>query len=114
MVSSKMMREVRLCYEALLAQSLEPHGYTGAVFDIVFQIITAETFVAGVASKILDREVVTSEEAAVVRSPLLFGTSMWLCDDGRMFDLQSFPEIQKIAKSIESLRSKCNDALRSA
>jgi hypothetical protein len=111
MVSPKMRRGVKRCYEALLAESLEIHRYSGTVFDVAFQIITAETFVAGVATKILDREVVSPEEAAVIKNPLVLEGSLWRCDDGQTFDLKPFPQVHRTAIRVESLRAKCYDAL---
>ncbi len=111
MVSAKVTAEIRHCYEALKEQRLDIHRYSGPLFDVVFEVVTADTFVAGVASKLIDRETVAPEERSVVTTPLLMEDRWWRCDDGQMFDLEPYPEIRRVATSIEGLRAKCNDAL---
>lgn len=111
MVSPKMIRDLKRCYEAVLAESLDPHKYSGSLFDVVFQIISAETLVAGVASKILDRETVTPKEIGAISRPLLLENNQLLCDDGQTFDIEPFPEIRRVATSIETLCAKCYEAL---
>jgi hypothetical protein len=110
MVPAKVVEELKQLYESE-ERVIDLHQYSGPLFDVVFEIITADTFVAGVASKIVDREVVTPEERAVVTTPLLLDNRMWRCDDGEKFDIQLYPEINRVAKSIESLRAKCQEAL---
>jgi hypothetical protein len=110
MVPAKVVEELKQLYESE-ERAIDLHQYSGPLFDVVFEIITADTFVAGVASKIVDREAVTPEESAVVTSPLLLESRMWRCDDGEIFDIQPYPEIHRVATSIESLRAKCQEAL---
>src|ERR1700730_11914324 len=111
MVSSKGTAEIRRCYEALKEKKLDIHRYSGFLFDVVFKITTADTFVAGVASKLVDRDTVAPEEKIVVSAPLLLEDRWWRCDDGQLFDLEPYAEIRKVARSIESLRAKCKDVL---
>jgi len=110
MVPAKVVEELKQLYESE-ERAIDLHQYSGPLFDVVFEIITADAFVSGVASKIVDREAVTLEEASVVNSPLLLDTRMWLCDDGRIFDIQPYPKIHRVAMHIESLRAKCHEAL---
>lgn len=113
MVSSKVIAEVKQCYEVLTQQSLDPHNYTYPLFQVVFEIITADTFVAGIASKILDGESVEPEERVIASSPLLLEEHWWQCDDGQLFDIQEHTEVCQVALSIERLRKKCNEVLSS-
>ena len=110
MVSPKVRNEIRERYEALAGQSLDIHKYSDRMFDVVFEIITADTYVAGVASKIIDGDTVTPDDWNFIGRPMLMEGRWWRCDDGQLFDIEQDPEIKLVASSIESLRHKCNDA----
>lgn len=86
----------------------------GPLFQVVFEVITADTFIAGIASKILDGDPIEPRERVVVSSPVLIEERWWQCDNGQMFDVQEHTEIRKIAMNIERLRKKCNEVLISA
>jgi hypothetical protein len=111
MVSPKITAEIKQSYENLAKQSLDPHNYTDFLFQVVFEIITADTFIAGIASKILDCEPVTLEERAIIRSQLMVERRWWRCDNGQLFDVQEYPEIYQAALNIERLREQCEKAL---
>ena len=111
MVPSKVIAEIKQSYEALARQSIDPHNYTGYLFQVVFEIITADTFIAGIASKILDGEPIEPEDRAVVSSPVLIEERWWQCDDGQMYDVQGHAEVRQVAMNIEKLRKKCYDIL---
>lgn len=51
MVSSQ--DALRLSYEKLRRTSVSVLAYTGAVHDVVFEMVTADTFIAGVADRIV-------------------------------------------------------------
>jgi hypothetical protein len=111
MVSSKVIAEVKHRYENLKERSIDPHGYSGVLFDIAFEIITADTYIAGIASKILDRESIEPEERALLSKPLLKDGHWWQRPTGEEFDIQECVEMIRVASSIEELREKCNQAL---
>ncbi len=106
-----MTAEIKRCYEALTDKRIDIHKYSGPLFDVVFEIITADTFVAGVASKLLDRDPVTREERNIISAQMLLEGRLWRLDNGQLFDLQAHAEIKEIAMTIETLRAKCNEAL---
>ena len=47
MVSPKLAAEIKRGFEALQNQKLEIHDYGPPLLDVVFEIYTADTFVAG-------------------------------------------------------------------
>lgn len=113
MVPPEIIREIKQCYDALAQHSLDPHSYTEPVFQVVFEIITADTFIAGIASKILDGDPVEPEDRVILSNPLLIGGHWWRCDNGQVFDVRKHEEVRRIAVNIERLRKKCNEALTS-
>lgn len=111
MVSPKLIKEIRDLYDTLAELSLDIHEYSGPLFDVVFDIITADGFVAGIASKILDRNTVTAEERAFIARSKLMDGGWWRCDDGQLFNIGPYTRVTGVADAIERLRSKCNEAL---
>lgn len=109
MVSAKVLEKVRRQYESD-DRVIDLDRYKGDLFDVVFEIVTADTFVAGVASKILDQEPPTEEEKSVVARPL-FSEGLWLRESGGSVDLRPHLEIYRVAHAIETLRTICNQAL---
>ena len=50
--------EIRQCFEMLKDHSVDPHNYSGLLFDVLFEIITADTCIAGISSRTVDGEVI--------------------------------------------------------
>ena len=111
MVSPKLAAEIKRGFEALQNQKLEIHDYGPPLLDVVFEIYTADTFVAGIASKLIDGDPVPQEERVVVASPLMIDGRWWRRDNGEQFDLEPHPEVRDAALEIEDLRIKCKAAL---
>ena len=114
MVSPEIMTEIKTLFEALAEHSVDIHEYSGRMFNVVFEIFTADSFVAGIASKILNRDSVSREERVFVDSPMLIEDRWWRCDDGQLFDLRPYPKVKVLADAVEKLRHKCNEALTSS
>jgi hypothetical protein len=114
MVSSKALRDLRNSYEtSSQGPMLEPSRYVGRWYDVVFEIITTDSYVAGIASKVLDGCSVAPEERALVSSSLLDGGHLWRLSNGQVTDLTEKPEILQLAVRIEKLRRTCNRVLLS-
>jgi hypothetical protein len=111
MDSSEDLAGIRRCFEELKHHSVDPHNYKGLLFDVVFEIITADTYIAGIASKILDGEVIEAEERFLLGRSLLADKHRWQRPTGEVFDLQDHAEIGEYAIKVESLREKCHQAL---
>lgn len=89
--------------------SIDPNDYDGPLGDVVFDIITADTYVAGIATKLLDGEHVEPAEAAFVSRPMLSG-SCWV-HQGQQFDLSREPAVYQAARAVEQTRDICNKIL---
>jgi hypothetical protein len=111
MVSSKALEELRMCYGAVQQQSINISEYSGTLFDILFDIITAETYIAGIASKILDGEDVEPVERKLASKPFLIDGHLWQLDNGQIYDVQNPVEVCQYAVHIERLREKCHEIL---
>ncbi|MBX7151970.1 hypothetical protein K1X84_10045 [bacterium] len=74
-----------------------------AVYEVVFDIITADTFISGVATKILDSSRISIAEKTILDRPLL-DNFYWLSPDGRKVDISKFPQIIEYVAQIEKVR----------
>ena len=113
MVSSKDVAEIRQCFEELKHHSVDPHSYSGFLFDVVFEIITADTYIAGIASKILDGDFIEVWERLLLGKSLLIDKHWWQRPTGEVFDLKGHAYINEYAIKVERLREKCYQALDS-
>lgn len=111
MVSTEMMAAVKLAFDALEDQQLDIHRYSPPLSDVIFEIFSADSFIAGIAGKILDRDSISPEERTILDRPLLTDRRWWLRDNGELFDLQPHQEISNAANAVEDLRAKCKAAL---
>ncbi len=111
MVSPEDVAEIRQCFERLEHHSVDPHNYSGLLFDVVFEIITVDTYIAGIASKILDGEFIETEERLFLGKSLLIDEHWWQRPTGEVFDMQDHADISEFAVKVERLREKCYRAL---
>jgi hypothetical protein len=114
MVSPKLINLIRDLYDALAELSLDVHEYSGPLFDVVFDVVTADSFVAGIARKLLDGNTITPEERAFIARPRLMNGGWWRCDDGQLFDIRPYARVKVVADAVERLRCKCDKALSSS
>jgi hypothetical protein len=110
MVPAKVLRELRGLY-ASEGRAIDLHKYSEPLFSVVFEMMTTDSFIAGIASKILDGELVGPEERAIASSPFLLEARWWKGENGQMFDVNEYPEVRAVALNIERLREKCNEIL---
>ena len=113
MVRTKVLRELDRLFNNTGQRSFDIHNYTGQAFDIAFEINTADTFIAGIASRIIDQEKITRAHRKILNEARLSGTD-WRCFDGELFSLKQYPELYTAACGVEELRSKCQQALELA
>jgi hypothetical protein len=102
--------EIRQCFEELKHHSVDPHNYSDLLFDVVFEIITPDTYIAGIASRIVDGEVIEVGERFFLGKSL-FKDKYWWRPTGEVFDLRSHADISEYAIKVERLREKCHQAL---
>lgn len=110
MASSKVLKELRQLYQNPGERLIEFSKYTGAAHDLAFDITTEDTFIAGIASRILDHRTISREDRQIIDDSRMEG-DRWRCDDGEFVDLSPYPEIKAVAKRVEEFRAKCVEAL---
>lgn len=106
MVPSKIVSELNFFYETVKSQTITPHDYSGDDADIVFEIITAETFVAGIACTLLNLKSIKLNEKLILGNELM-KNGEWLLENGGKFSLWHLTEVMEYAKNVEALRIAC-------
>ena len=102
-----------IAFHWLQTHSIDVHDYEDRDRELVFDVVTVDAFIAGVASKILDAERITQKETLILDRSFLLGTG-WDGHDVRGRDLAGLPEILEYARRIEQARLCCLAALRRA
>lgn len=106
MVSSQLRYEIESGYDSIESQTLDLREYHGNDFDVIFEIISAETFIAGIASKLLASEFTNNNDMAILRREFIRGGN-WVRDDGSEYSLWHLPDVLEYARKMESLRVLC-------
>jgi hypothetical protein len=113
MVPSRRIAELQKAYIRLQDHSIESNRYVGSELDLAFDLTTVDTFVAGIASKVLDGESVTPEEILLLNRPFLVG-NIWNGHEVHKSDISGISEMLKYANAIEEVRvilSRCFDVI---
>jgi hypothetical protein len=112
MVSPKLSTPKRDLAEAFkkLASYKTSGTYTGVIDDAESDIISCDTFVAGIADTILNHKTVPYENRAFLKQVSLVGSSYRL-PDGHEVDLTQEPELLQYARLIEEVRRLCAEIL---
>jgi hypothetical protein len=97
------MREIQSLFEELRDMRVDPDRFTHKLKNVAFELIDADTFIAGIASCFLEHEEVNASHVAILRMPLLDGT-FYLGRDGYRIDLQPYPQLLEYAQRVEALR----------
>lgn len=84
-------------------------NYQGELKDVVFDMVTAESFIAGIADHVLGGQPIAAEHRSGIAQEIFNGTA-WLSQDGGRFDLTAFPELLEYAQEIDDARKACLNA----
>lgn len=109
MVSSKVKDELRTAYDALKESAVNIHSYSGELFDAVFDIVTLETAIAGIADTILSDGAVSAESTALLQAPIFADErkSEMLRREGPTVDLSGHPKLLAHVRAIDRARELC-------
>ena len=105
------LNRVQQLFDGLQASDINPNRYQGEIQQVVFELFDAETFVAGIASTLLDGERPERAAILILETTFLLGTH-WMRRDGSEFDLRALPEILERARRVEELKEACAATLQ--
>lgn len=100
------MNKLRQIFDELRSQSVDPSAYSGRLADAAFEIVSADTFIAGIASALLDGRRPSEQEEAILHRDYLIGSS-WMTDDGDRIELGAAIELCDYARLVERLKVEC-------
>ena len=100
------MNRLRELYDQMATSSVHAQDYRGAISDVAFDIITADSFLAGIASAIINRNSPDTVHLRSLKRSLLEGT-YWILTNGEKGDLLPYPELLRHARLLEEVRAQC-------
>jgi hypothetical protein len=106
MVRSDQLSRLRQLFDDVKRKRLNIHSYSGKLFDVIFDILTAESAVAGIATRLIEGQAVPTKHTANLQKPFMIGDD-WLLDGGERIDLAGSPDIHIYAVTLERLREAC-------
>jgi hypothetical protein len=113
MVSSKL-KKLDQKFNKLKKTSVDMNKYTeDHIIDALFEIYTADTYVAGIATTLLNGGQVEKSNYIVVTTRYLRDKKYWIMIDGREIDISEYEEILEFAEIIEETRTECYSILKS-
>jgi hypothetical protein len=105
MVSSKaLMSELERNFRKLQNQLLDVNTYAHPLSDVVFDLMTIETGIAGIVTRLLDGQAIPSAHVLILQKPVPIEEHIWKPDDGVSMDLEDRPEIVQYARILEQTR----------
>lgn len=98
--------ELSALYGELSRLHVDPASYRAELADAAFEVLSADTFIAGIASTLLAGKRPDAQHMAVLRRDYLLDAT-WLLSDGRRVDLSLAPELFAHASLVEQVRREC-------
>lgn len=107
MVSSKVKRNLEIAFEDLANTPINLDSYSGKLLSVAFDVVTSDTFIAGIADKILSGDVVDSNDRIILAKPLIVDRVYWVDNTGQITDIKNDEMLFELARKIENVRKIC-------
>jgi hypothetical protein len=107
MVSSKVRKDLEVAFEELASTSVDIHVYNGQLLDTAFDVFTANTFIAGVADKVLSGDAVDDSDRMILATPLILNQTFWVMNCGQAINIENDQPLFELAQKIEKVRELC-------
>lgn len=112
MVSSNIETELARAFENLSSRSIDLNDYDGELIELAFDITTSDTFISGIADKILSGDTLQNEDRKILAKPLILDEIFWINSDGQLTNLKDDERLFEHAQQIERLRKICAESNR--
>ena len=100
---------LKMAFDKLRNTKISVLNYQGELKNVVFDMATAESFIAGIADQVLGGQPIAAEHRSGLAQEVFNGTA-WLSTDGERFDLTASPELLEYAQAIDDARKACVNA----
>lgn len=107
MVSPEAMKDLKAALEGLGSAFVDINSYSGELLAAAFDVYTTDTFIAGIADKIISGHMISDVDRAILAKPLIFDRVFWITSSGQTIDIKDDPLLLDLAQKVELLREKC-------
>jgi hypothetical protein len=107
MVSAKVKRDLEIAFKDLANTSVDLDLYSGKLLSVAFDVFTSDTFIAGIADKILSGDTVDNNDRIILAKPLILDEICWVTNNGQTVDIKDDKLLFELAQKIENLRKIC-------
>ena len=112
-IETRMKDEIQKLYNVLKKTPIDLFSYDGEMKDIAFDITLTDSYVAGIADRIVNNEPpLKNAELKSLHYPFVVDGQYWWFKKSRKVDLEPFPDLLKLATLLETLRIKCLNFLK--
>ena len=101
--TSQRLREL---LAQLRAARIPVAHHQGLLLDVAFELTTADTYIAGIASQLVDGRRPSGELLSVLQTPVVCG-KRFLLASGHEVDLSGEEDLLRSAELLEQLRCEC-------
>jgi hypothetical protein len=106
-----MKSRLKFAFDDLARSEIDSNLYRDEWGATAFDVSTSETFIIGIADKLMSNDALTSSDLTILRRQLLVDT-IWTANDGTTIDLREQNILIQAARKIEKLREVCLEVLR--
>jgi len=111
MVSSELKKRLEAELKDLSTTSIDLEDYKGELLNVAFDIYNSDTFIAGIADKILSGDIITKGDKNILAIPLIVDNTFWVKNNGQTIDLKNSRQLLTLAEKIENLRKICRNLI---
>ena len=98
------MRDLQTQYATLRGRSVRSQRDFGILSDVLFELTTLDTFIAGCADTLIGGGRVDKRILKTLRTPLPLDHESWTLQSGKRVDLSERPEVTSYARLLERIR----------
>jgi hypothetical protein len=102
-----MTSTLKSAFTKLAGMSINIGDYVGSLHEVAFDLCYTDSFIAGIADRILSGEPISRQERAVIHKPFILDETYWASTEGLYVDLSNHEKLLEIAKQIEEVRQIC-------
>lgn len=104
--------KLKLLFDRLGRTKVKISTYPREMEDVVFDVIEMDTFIAGLASCVLENERIESDHLQLLRLHTIEDGSFWTLTDGSRVDLRPYPELLAYALTVHDVKMEVARLLR--
>ena len=106
------MKKLKVLFDEILGNTLDFNNFPETFHDVIFDITSTESALAGIADQLLSKSTPTVDQLVVLNVTLMRG-NLWLLVDGSSFDLTSNEVLYNYGLLLNSLQNECKAVMNS-